>query len=150
MLILALGLLASTLAVPARAGAGSCRRPEPTVDYDDKRIVVSLDVRLGGCSWWRSDMISIEGDMEQSMAGLPIGQGIAAFKGCGIAMLYEGPRKKAPPLPVSKRCVLRLKLEHDPVERAEYTGSFSYPWKDGNEKVDFSYTCTSVVITSGC
>lgn len=90
-------------------------------------------------------MIELEGVLEQ---GAVVGQGIAAFKGCGaIAVLSEG--RRMDPAPVTK-CTLRLRLDHLPVEADAYSGSFTYPWRKSSQTVDFEYLCISTPLLSEC
>ncbi|MGH9000637.1 MAG: hypothetical protein ACRDY7_14760 [Acidimicrobiia bacterium] len=47
-------------------------------------------------------------------------------------------------------CVLSLRMEHLPVERARYDGELHYPGPDGDKVERISIMCTSAIEVSGC
>lgn len=127
---------------PALAGS-SCERPEPKVRYSSQRIEVSLTLDVSACKWWKGSAIDLEGVMEQGVAG----QGIAAFKSCGVTLIST--KQRVDPVRVSK-CTLRLRLKHLPIEVDTYSGSFAYPWRHGRRTVDFGYICFSTPLSAEC
>ena len=109
-----------------------------------ERIVVSLDLDLTVCRWWKGDSIEMSGNLQQSLAGTPIGQGLSAGKGC---LMFGSTRGKPARI---NRCKLSLVLDHDQVEQATYSGMFTFPWRGKSTRREFEYNCTSLVISASC
>ena len=129
---------------PVFASSKVCRLPEPKLAYSVDRIVVSLDLDLTACRWWKGDSVEISGNLRQGLAGTPIGQGLSAFKGC---LMFGSSRGK--PARVN-RCKLSLVLDHDQLEQATYSGAFTFPWRGKSTTQEFEYDCTSLVVSASC
>jgi hypothetical protein len=151
-------LIVTMFAAPPTHAARACTAPVPKLDYRADRISVALHVNYRGCSWWRSDFIDLEGRLDQ---GPVVGQSEMLFTGCGLAVelvvaveLVEArngelkPKRSKPP--VIRTCSIRLGYEHLPTEVGTYSGYFTYPWKNGKETIEFSYTCVSAVQEARC
>lgn len=137
-------LLITPLASPASSSA-ACDLPQPQVRYSADQIVVSLQVDYSGCRWWTGGSIDMSAELKQSIAGTPMGQGVAALKGCvGINLISKGqPSGASEPTPID-RCRIRVRLDHDPIEKATYSGTFTFPWRNGDTQVEFSYEYASL------